>query len=92
MTYAVRHDPALQRFEATVDGQLCVADYRLRGGLMWMTHTYVPPPLEGRGIASELVRTALDFARREGLRVVPACSYVDGWMRRHPETGDLRSS
>ena len=43
MNVAVTHNEARQRFEATVDGVLCVCDYQLRGKVMWMTHTGVPP-------------------------------------------------
>jgi predicted GNAT family acetyltransferase len=91
MTVAVTHDAFRQRFEATVDGQLCVCDYQLRGDVMWMTHTGVPTAVGGRGIAAELVRVALEWADAKGLRVVPSCSYVDAYMRRHPETQRLRA-
>jgi predicted GNAT family acetyltransferase len=81
----VRHNPAESRFEAVVDGLLSVADYQLRGTEMVMTHTFVPPALRGRGIAEKLVRVALEHARSERLRVVPACSYVAVFIERHPE-------
>jgi predicted GNAT family acetyltransferase len=87
--YEVIHNAARSRFEATVEGLTCVADYRLQGGVMQMTHTGVPPQLEGRGIAAALVRAAMDFARAQGHKVHPACSYVAAYMRRHPETQDL---
>jgi predicted GNAT family acetyltransferase len=58
---------------------------------MVMTHTWVPPAVGGRGIAAELVRVALAHAQGKGLRVDPACSYVDVYMRRHPETQKLRA-
>ena len=45
--------------------------------------------LEGRGLAAALVREALAYARREGLKVEPLCSYAAGYMQRHPETHDL---
>ena len=32
---------------------------------------------------------ALAWARQEGLRVRPTCSYVAAYMQRHPETQDL---
>ena len=85
----IRHDRAASRFEARVDGQCCVADYRITGPVMTMHHTYVPPALEGRGIAAALVAAALAHARAAGLRVRPTCSYVARYMRRHPETLDL---
>jgi len=89
MTAAVTHNEARQRFETTVDGQLCVADYQRRGDVLWMTHTVVPPAVGGRGVAAELVRVALAWAEAQGLQVEPTCSYVEVYMRRHPETQKL---
>lgn len=88
-TVKVTHNAARSRFEAMLDGQLSVADYLLRGGVMVMTHTGVPYEQRGHGIAAALVEAALAHARAQGLKVDPACSYVDQYMRRHPETQDL---
>jgi predicted GNAT family acetyltransferase len=85
----IEHLPERGRFQARVEGHLCVADYRLDGNRMQMTHTEVHPALEGRGIAAGLVRAALHHARASGLKVVPLCSYVRAYMRRHPDTQDL---
>lgn len=85
----VRHQPAVSRYEAEIEGHLAVAEYRREEGRIVFTHTFVPPELRGRGVAEVLVRTALDDARREGLRVVPECSYVAIFIRRHPEFQDL---
>jgi predicted GNAT family acetyltransferase len=89
MSVVVTHNESRSRFEATVDGQLCVADYQMRGDVMWMTHTGVPPAVGGRGVAAELVRAALAWADERGFKVEPACSYVEVYMRRHPETRKL---
>ena len=91
MNVTVTHNEARQRFEATVEGHLCVCDYQMRGNVMWMTHTGVPAAVGGRGIAAELVRVALAWADGRGHRVMPSCSYVDVYMRRHPETQRLRA-
>ncbi|RDS84971.1 N-acetyltransferase [Dyella monticola] len=91
MALDIRHLAAAHRFETTVDGFLCELDYSLHAGVMTMTHTGVPDEVGGRGIASELVRTALETARREGWKVIPACSYARAWMERHPEFADLRA-
>ncbi len=85
----VRHDPVAERFEITVDGDLAFVAYRREGATVLFTHTEVPPRAQGRGVAAVLVRAALDWARREGLRVRPLCSYVAVYMRRHPDTQDL---
>jgi predicted GNAT family acetyltransferase len=89
MTPEIHHNPAESRFEATVQAQSCVVDYRLHGNVMTITRTYVPPLLEGRGIAAALVAAALAHARASGLRVRPACSYVARYLHRHPEAHDL---
>lgn len=85
----VRHNVADSRFEAEVEGRLAVADYERRAGEMVMTHTFVPPELRGRGVAEQLVRTALEYAKAEGMRVVPACSYVARYVERHAEYRSL---
>ena len=87
----VRHDAERRRFETTVNGHDCEIDYRLSGKVMTITHTGVPTPVGGRGIAAELTRFALETARANGWQVVPACSYAAAYMQRHPEYDDLRT-
>ncbi|HSB22379.1 MAG TPA: GNAT family N-acetyltransferase [Burkholderiaceae bacterium] len=88
-TSEVLHDEAASRFELRVQGQVSFAQYHLVDGVMWITHTETPPPLQGRGLAARVVRAALDHARARGLKVRPACSYVRAYLRRHPEQQDL---
>jgi predicted GNAT family acetyltransferase len=85
----VRHLPREGRFEAIVEGRCCRLDYMMDGSVMVIHHTEVPSELEGRGIAAELTRVALDHARANGLTVRPLCGYVRAWLRRHPEQADL---
>jgi predicted GNAT family acetyltransferase len=89
MTVAVQHNAFASRFEALVEGQLCVASYRIYGKVMMLTHTGVPRALRGRGIAAQLVQAALDHARAHGLKVRPDCSYAEAYIERHPEMLDL---
>lgn len=85
----VQHNSAGQRFELRVGGHLAVAEYRIDGADLVLTHTFVPPELRGRGLAEQVVRAALEFAREKKYRVVPQCSYVGVFLRRHPEFADL---
>jgi predicted GNAT family acetyltransferase len=75
-----------------LEGQRAVLDYVLDGNTMTIAHTGVPPPIAGRGIAAELVRSALAAARAGGWKVVPACSYAADYMAKHPQecAADLR--
>lgn len=85
----VTHNPDENRYEAVVDGLLSVCEYEVVNDRMVFTHTFVPPQLRGQGIAEQLVRPGLDAARAAGKKVVPACSYVAAFIRRHPEYQDL---
>jgi uncharacterized protein len=92
MQVEVNHDTAAHRFTTVVDGERAVLDYTLAAGVMTITHTGVPRPIEGRGIAAALMRKALETARAHGWRVVPACSYAAAYLAKHPddETGEGR--
>jgi predicted GNAT family acetyltransferase len=86
---AIHDNTQRRRFELTVDGHLARADYVVDGDVITFTHTIVPPALEGRGIASRLIRHALSEARARGLRVVPQCPFVAAYIHKHPEWADL---
>lgn len=81
----VVNNEAKKRFEITVGGQTAVTEYMTPGDKIIFTHTEVPVGLEGNGIASLLARTALEWAKEKGLKVMPLCPYVAGYIRRHPE-------
>ena len=63
MSVNVTRNESANRFEATVDGVLCVLDYRIVGKVLTITHTGVPEAVGGRGIASALTATAFETAR-----------------------------
>lgn len=81
----VTHNAPLGRYEMETEHGRAVAVYVQQGDRLVFTHTEVPVADEGKGIGSRLVRAALDDARRRGFKVVPACSFVAAFVRRHPE-------
>lgn len=89
MVLPVRQNAALSRFEIEAEGGTATAHYRLADGAMILHHTETPPHLRGRGIASDVVRGALEAARAQGLKVVPRCGFVRHYMAQHPEFDDL---
>jgi predicted GNAT family acetyltransferase len=89
MAEAVRDNPERQRFELTVEGAMAIAEYRIGNGVITFTHTEVPESLSGRGIASRLIKGALDQVRTRGLKVVSHCSFVTAYLRKHPEYNDM---
>ncbi|MDT4997198.1 MAG: uncharacterized protein QOD45_1266, partial [Pseudonocardiales bacterium] len=52
-------------------------------------HTEISPEFGRRGLASELIRAALDSARTRGLQVQPFCPFVRGFIAKHPDYRDL---
>jgi hypothetical protein len=88
--FPVTHHPALGKFSAMVDGDEAYLLYHaLSEGVLDFASTVPPEELRGRGIASAVVRQALDYAREHHCRVVPSCWFVKGYIQRHPEYGDL---
>jgi|SRR5436853_4282190 len=85
----IRHNEPAHRFEAAVGGKIAHADYQMEGDVMRIFHTEVPLAFEGRGIAARLVSASFEYARERGFKVLPACSYVRDYVRRHPETHAL---
>jgi uncharacterized protein len=82
--------PDRSRFEVRVDGDVAgFSEYRRHQGLIAFVHTLIDPRFEGRGLASQLVRTALSQARSDGLSVLPFCPFVRGYITGHTEYLDL---
>ena len=85
----VRDVAADCRYELEEDGETAFAAYRIGDGAITFTHTVVPPAIEGHGVGSRLVKTALADARARGLKVVAQCAFVAAYIERHPEYADL---
>jgi uncharacterized protein len=85
----IHHNLSAQRFECSVDGQLCECSYLLAGKLLTLPHTYVPAALAGRGIAAALVQAVLEWAQAQDYSVQPSCSYVRAYMAKRPELTKL---
>jgi uncharacterized protein len=89
MTETVQNNTTKHRYELDVEGHIAASYYQLSGDVITFTHTEVPKELEGKGIGSRLVKGALDQVRADGLKVVPQCPFVKGYIDKHPEYADL---
>ena len=78
-----------RRFELTVDGQVAVADYRLAGDVVRITHVETPVAPRGGGVAGRLMAGALAIVRARGQKVKPVCPYAVAYIQRHPQEQDL---
>ena len=91
MATEVVQDAPQNRFQLLLDGEYVgETDYILRDNTIVFTHTEVDPAHQGSGLASELVRGALNLVRAENdLRVVAKCPYMSAWIAKHPDYQDL---
>ena len=85
------HDEARSRYELRQDGRVVAfAQYHREGDALAFTHTEVESALEGQGLGSRLAAYALEDVRRRGLKAVPRCSFIAGYIARHEtDFGDL---
>ncbi|HTQ69007.1 MAG TPA: GNAT family N-acetyltransferase [Solirubrobacteraceae bacterium] len=89
-TVEVRDAPERERYEITRDGLLAGhLDYLLRRELIALVHTEVDQRYERHGLGTQMIRFALDDARRRGLAVLPFCPFVKAFIERNPEYADL---
>jgi predicted GNAT family acetyltransferase len=72
----VIHQAEQQRFIIEQDGHECVLDYVVEGKQIDFTHTYVPFRLRGKGLAEELVKEGLAWAKTQGYDIQASCWYV----------------
>ena len=52
-------------------------------------HTGVPRAMGGQGVGTRLVERLHDYAKAQGVRVVPLCPFVKAQMGKHPEWRDV---
>jgi len=86
---AVRDNKDRSRFELDAGNEIAFANYRLTPSAVIITHTETPRALRGRGVASELVKGALELIRADGHKVIAGCGFVVDYLDRHPEEADL---
>jgi predicted GNAT family acetyltransferase len=85
-------NPAESRFElAMPQGEPAIAGYRKDGNVLIFNHTVVPPEYQGKGIAEKLISGALAIVRDRGQKFAATCSYVQAYVKRHPEVKDIQA-
>ncbi len=82
MSSVTNNIPA-RRYELALEGGVAFADYTKQGNRLMITHVEVPGALQGQGIAATLMQEVVSDAKKQGLEIVPVCSYAAAYMKRH---------
>jgi uncharacterized protein len=86
----VIHEEARHRFVIDADGSEAELRYaRPDEHTIDLQHTAVPVSARGHHVGDALARAAFAYARASGLRVIPTCPFIRGWLARHPEESDI---
>jgi uncharacterized protein len=74
------------RFELEEMGETAYLEFDMdSAGWITLLHTEVPEALRGKGIAGELAKTGLEYARDNQLKVDVVCPLVANYIAKHPE-------
>ncbi len=52
-------------------------------GVFDINHTFVDPGMQGKGIAAELVRRAIEEIKRRGGKLTASCSYAQKYIEKN---------
>lgn len=81
--FSIRVDHQQAGFTEFVDRSTDLGEQRI------FPHTEIDDEFGGRGLASILVGEALHATRAAGMRIVPVCSMVAGFIDKNPEYKDI---
>lgn len=84
--YTLIDNVEAKQYEFHVGNYIPKIEYiKTNTGDIYLTHTEVPAELEGKGIGGQLVKKVLSDIEQKGLRLVPLCPFVAGYIQKHPE-------
>jgi|SRR5690554_5387662 len=82
--------PENNRYELR-DGETVAGyvEYTLQPDQITFTHTVVDKAYGGRGLGSKLARHVLDDAASTGKRIVPVCTFIAAYVRKHDDWNEF---
>ena len=89
MEEKVIHEKENKRFIIYIEGNEVYVEYTMAGNEINLHHTFTDPALRGKGLAAQVVRAALEFAKESNMKVVPTCSYVRAFIAKNDEYKEL---
>jgi predicted GNAT family acetyltransferase len=84
MEVTIEHHEEDQEFVAQLEEGEGELAYSLpKQGILDIQHTYVSENMRGEGIAEQLAKTALEYARDKQWKIIATCPFVALFMKRH---------
>jgi predicted GNAT family acetyltransferase len=85
----IRINESAKRFELTTGDETAYIDFAWHREMLVLLFVYVPIPYRGKGYSSRLIEFAMQLARDKKVKVNVHCSYINRYLRLHPEHQDL---
>ena len=85
----IRINESAKRFELATGGEMAYIDYAWHRDMLVLLYVYVPVAFRGKGYSSRLIEFAMQHAREKKVKVNVYCSYINRYLRLHPEHQDL---
>ncbi len=83
------NNKTMHNFELIIEGRRSFIDYKTTDDKVHLIHTEVPKELQGKGVAAILVEKTFQYLEEHRLKVVPSCSYIQHFLKRHPRWKSL---
>ncbi len=82
----IDHDKEKQVFFAEIEDKKAVLEYnKVDKNTLDYYHTFVPEELRGREIATKIVKESMEYAKKNGYKVIPTCPFVKAFANRNPQ-------
>lgn len=72
-------------------GIIAEMTYRKENNILIIDHTEIDIAFRGKGLGSELVEYAVNYARKHELKVDPVCPFVDDKFKDTPAYQEIRA-
>ncbi len=86
----ITNDKTNNIFVVKIDGKEAYLRYAFRGeDVIDFVYTYTPPELRGKGLAEKIVREGFNYAKKNNLKVIPTCPYINYFLSKNEEFMNL---
>ncbi len=91
--FEVQHDPIGQKFFIPLGNTEAILAYTQINNILDIHHAAVPDPYQGKGLAEKMAVFAFEYAKKNGLKIIPTCEYLqEKFLPKHPDYRNIVTS